>query len=149
SGRPTVATTIRAGEEVIFAAQRHGSDRPFDGVVVEIDAAVVQEAAKGWPAGEGVADRLGKAATARDATKLFLEPWLHYRDQRSGPGIAYGLPLVSGAAPDGLLDCIEFADAAQGFGGDRRPRRFVQVVEPSPCVCPTRGECDVAAVGEP
>ena len=55
----------------------------FDGVVVELDAAIVQEMTEGRPAGKGVTDRFGEAAAARNATKLRLEPRLHRLDKRS------------------------------------------------------------------
>ena len=105
-------------------------DGAFDGIVVELDAAVVEESAEGWPAGEGVADRLGKGAAAGDATKFRLEPRLHCGDERSGVDVARTRCRSSAVlAADGLLDCVEFGDAAQRFGGDRRAGRLMQVVK--------------------
>jgi hypothetical protein len=72
---------------MVLAAQRDGSDRAFDGIVAELDTAVVQEMAEGRPAGEGVTDRFGEAPTARNTTQLRLEPRLHRLDQR--PEIGY------------------------------------------------------------
>jgi hypothetical protein len=57
-GRPTRATAIGAGEEVVLAAERDGPDRALDRVGVEVDATVIQEAAERIPARERVADRL-------------------------------------------------------------------------------------------
>jgi hypothetical protein len=59
---------------MVLAPQRHGSDRALDGIVVELDTAVVQEVTEGRPAGKGIADRFGKTTAARNATKLGLEP---------------------------------------------------------------------------
>jgi hypothetical protein len=42
--RPVVAAFVGAGEQGILAVQREGSDRALDGVAVEIDAAIVEEA---------------------------------------------------------------------------------------------------------
>lgn len=51
-------------------------------VGVEFDAAVINEAAKAAPAGQGIADGIGQAAARWDVGKLGLEPDLHRRDQR-------------------------------------------------------------------
>src|SRR5205814_10106622 len=101
---------------MVLAAERDGSDRTLDRIVVKVDTAVGQETAEGWPAGEGVTDCLGETAAARDATKLHLEPGLHRLDERPRLGIAYSLALFSGTSPDGLLDCIELAHPAQRLG---------------------------------
>ena len=80
-GRPSLSAAIGTGEQMILAPQRDGSDRAFDGIVVELDTAVVQEMTEGRPAGKGVTDRVGEATAARNATKLHLEPRLHRLDQ--------------------------------------------------------------------
>ena len=46
-GGPADAAAVRAGEQMVLAAERDGPDGAFDRVVVEIDAAVVEEAAEG------------------------------------------------------------------------------------------------------
>src|SRR5438034_8290875 len=129
--------------------KRDGSDRTFNRIVVEVDTAIVQETAEGWPAGEGVADCLGETAAARDAAKLHLEPGLHRFDERPGLDIAHGLALLSGTSPDVLLDCIKLADPAQNFGSDGRPGGLMQVVKLPACVCPTGCQHDVAVCGQP
>jgi hypothetical protein len=47
---------------MILAPESHGSDGAFDGVVVELDAAIVEEPAKRWPARERIANGLGQPA---------------------------------------------------------------------------------------
>ena len=89
---------------MVLASERDGPDRTLNWIVIELDTAIVQETAKGWPAGERVTDCLGETAATRDATKLHFEPWLHCLDERSGLRIAHGLTLFSGTSPDGLLD---------------------------------------------
>src|SRR6266566_6637905 len=76
-GGPSLSPAVGAGEQMILAPQRHGSDRTFDRIVVELDTAVVQEMTEGRPAGKRVTDRVGKATAARNTTKLRLEPRLH------------------------------------------------------------------------
>src|SRR5260221_4325398 len=81
---PSLSATIGAGEQMVLAPKRDGSDRTFDGIVVELDTAVIQELTKGRPAGKGVPDRVGEAAAVRNATKLRLKPRLHRVDRRPG-----------------------------------------------------------------
>src|SRR5437588_9550657 len=82
NGGPSLSATVRAGEQMVLAPKRDGSDRAFDRIVVELDTAIVQEAAQRWPAREGILDRSGEAAAARNATKLRLEPRPHSLDKR-------------------------------------------------------------------
>ena len=55
---PADATTVGASEEMVFTAERDRPDRALDWIVVELDAAVIDKAAEGLPAREGVADCL-------------------------------------------------------------------------------------------
>src|SRR5690349_6452221 len=82
NGSPSLGAIVGAGEQMVLAPQRHGSDGTFDGIVVELDTAVVQEMTEGRPAGKGVADRVAEATAARNTTKLRLEPRLHRLDKR-------------------------------------------------------------------
>src|SRR5438034_9996200 len=82
NGGPSLSATIRAGEQMVLAPERDGPDRAFDGIVVELDTAVVQEMTEGRPAGKGVTDRVGEATAARNATKLHLEPRPHCLDEQ-------------------------------------------------------------------
>ena len=59
---------------------RHGPDGALDGIVVEVDPAIVEESAEGRPAGEGVSDGLGKSAIGWNAAQFLLEPGLHDLD---------------------------------------------------------------------
>lgn len=58
AGSPACAAAVGACEQEILAAERDRSDRAFDRAVVELDAAGIEEALEGWPAREGIADRL-------------------------------------------------------------------------------------------
>src|ERR1700737_2255808 len=59
---PAIAAAVRAGEQMVLAAERDRSDGALDRVVIELDAAVVEEAGERRPSGERVADRLGQPA---------------------------------------------------------------------------------------
>src|SRR5258708_19604408 len=108
----TFSATVGAGEQMVLAPQRHGSDRALDGIVVELDTAVVQEVTEGRPAGKGVTDRVGEATAARNATKLRLEPRLHRLDKRSPLGIAHAPALFRSPPPSRLLHPLELANPA-------------------------------------
>jgi hypothetical protein len=63
-GGPSLSPTIGPGEQMVLTPQCDGSDRAFDGIVVELDTAVVQEMTEGPPAREGVTDRVGETVKA-------------------------------------------------------------------------------------
>src|SRR5258708_2800194 len=77
NGGPSLSATIGAGEQMVLAPKREGSDRARARMVVEIDPTVLQEMTGGRPVGEGIADRFGKTTAARNATKLGLDPTPH------------------------------------------------------------------------
>src|SRR6202035_937531 len=49
-GCPSDTATIGAREQMVFAPKRDRPDGALDGVIVELDAAVMEEAAEGGPA---------------------------------------------------------------------------------------------------
>ena len=118
-GCPSDAATVRAGEQMVFAPERDGPDGALDRVVVEFDAAVIEESGEGWPARERITNGLGERAGGGNAAKLHLEPGLHHLDERSGASVTNMPAHVCGAALDRSLDRIEFGDPPQGLGGDR------------------------------
>lgn len=63
---PVVAALVGAGEQGVLAIEGEGPNRPFDGVVVEVDAAIVEEPGEAIPAGERIADRLAELALGAD-----------------------------------------------------------------------------------
>jgi hypothetical protein len=65
-GRPVFCVAVGAGEEGVLPGEGDGTDRAFDGVGVDLDPAVVDEAGQALPAGEGVTDGLGEFALLAD-----------------------------------------------------------------------------------
>jgi len=65
-----LGAAVRPREQRILSVERDRADGSFDGVVVEFDAAVVDEARQAFPARQGVADGIGKFALLADQTKL-------------------------------------------------------------------------------
>src|SRR5690606_16669113 len=61
----TLATCVRAREQVVLAAKRNRSKRTLRGVVVDLDAPVVAIAQERRPARERIPDRSGKLRLLR------------------------------------------------------------------------------------
>ena len=145
--RPAFCAAIGACEQVVLAAERNGPDGTFDGVVIKLDAAVIEEPAKRSPAGEGVSDRIRNATAGWETGELGLEPDLHRGDQRQRPATTYASACLGGLAPDARLDRIELADAPERFGGDGRAGCLMHLVELAPRVSPAGCQVDMTGGG--
>jgi hypothetical protein len=75
-----------------FSPERDRADGTLDRIVVEFDAAVIEESGEGWPACERITNGLG----GWNAAKLHLEPGLHHLDERPGAGVTN---VPTGARP--------------------------------------------------
>ena len=58
--RLVLGPAVGSGEQGVLAVQRQRPDGALDGVVVDLDPAVVEEQGEPLPAGERIADRLGQ-----------------------------------------------------------------------------------------
>ncbi len=67
---------------MVLAPERDGPDGALHGVVVELDAAVVEEAGECRPARERIADGLGQPAPRRNPAQLVFELGFHGLDER-------------------------------------------------------------------
>lgn len=92
-GRPTISSAVRSGKQVVLATERNWPDCAFNRVGVEFEAAIAEEAAKGIPAGEGVADGLGETAFWRELHELPLKPGLEGCDERQRSQLTLALPF--------------------------------------------------------
>src|SRR5690606_21624175 len=143
-----LAAAIGAGEERVLAIERDRPDGSLDGVGIDLDAPVVEEAGEALPAGERVADRLGEPGLLADEFELGLEPGLERLDDRAALLLARAAALVGGATADLALDRVERGDALQRLAGDRRGPGDGELVEAPAHMSPAEGELDVAALGE-
>ena len=55
-----LGATVGAREQGIFPVERDRADRTLDGIVVELDAAITDEARQALPTRERIADRFGE-----------------------------------------------------------------------------------------
>src|SRR5260370_34319276 len=103
---------------MVLAPERDGPDGALDRIVVEFDAAVIEESGEGWPARERITNGLGEGAGGGNAAKLHLEPGLHHLDERPGAGVTNMPTRVCRAGLDRSLDCIEVGNPPQWPGRD-------------------------------
>jgi hypothetical protein len=105
---------IRTCEQSIFPVECDGA---FDGVVVDFDSTIVDEARQAFPARQGVADGFGELALLADQAKLSPQPWFESIER-----LTFLLPdgaAFVGAA-DVLLDGVKRRDMFERFARDRR-----------------------------
>ena len=100
--------TIRTCEQRILPVKRDRADGAFDGVVVELDAAVIDEA-RHLPSATGVPDGLGELALLTDQSNFCLQPWFKGIDERLTFLLPSGAALIRAAATDVFLDGVESA----------------------------------------
>ena len=80
---------IGAGEQRVLAPESDRAHGAFDGVGVQLQAAVIKIQDQPVPVVQGVADRLGQCGTAGDTLELFGQPGVHRLDQRPAALLAY------------------------------------------------------------
>src|SRR5690606_28316208 len=119
---------------------RDWPDGALDGVGVDLDAAVIEEAAQAFPVAQTVADRFGQRRASRQPSQLFVEPRLQRLDQWPRSRLPPSTARVGRLAADLGLDSIQRADTLQRVAGDRRVPTLGDVVEAAPEVRPAQGE---------
>ncbi len=113
-----LGTAVRACEQSVFAVERDGADGAFDGVVVELDAAIVDEARQAFPARQRVAGGFGKFALLADQAKFCPQPRFKGIDERSTFLLPDSATFAAAVATDVLFDGVQRGDAMLG-GGNR------------------------------
>ena len=114
----------------------------------DLDAAVVEEAGKTFPARECVADRPGDGRLAGDGGKLGFEPETQVVDERFCAPLPRLAAFIGGKAANVGFDGIECGDADQGLSGDRRRCLHLDLVELPPHMAPAESERDITALSE-
>ena len=145
-GQP-FATGIRSGEQEVLAADGDGTHGSLGRIVVDPDAAIVEEQRESVPSIEAIADGLGQVALARDLSEPLLGPAFEGVDQRPGFVLAHSLANIGGLAREGPLDIVEGADLVECLLGDLRLRSFPDIVEIAPEMGPAGGFPDLSDAG--
>ena len=115
-------------------------------ICVELERAVVKEAAEALPVPQAVADCRGERRALADAPELGVEPEAEIAHEWRAALLPNGLAFVGRTAADLALDGVERADAQQSLGGDRRGGVGVDLVEAPTQMRPTEGKRDRAVV---
>src|SRR6478609_3520283 len=145
---PVFGAAIRTGEQRIFPVERDGADGAFDGVVVELDAAIVDEARQAFPARQRVADGFGKFALLADQAKFCPQPRFKGIDERSTFLLPDSATFVAAVATDALFDGVERGDMLERFAGNRRRSGGGELIEVTPYMRPAERKADLAAIGQ-
>jgi hypothetical protein len=71
--RPVVSAVVGACEKRVLAVERQRPDAALDGVGIQFDASVVEEAAEPVPVAQCIANSLGEATFAADLAEPHIE----------------------------------------------------------------------------
>src|SRR5215831_9204236 len=146
---PMTSSAIAAREKMIPSAKNYRLDCPLNGVGVQFQTAIIEEASQSFPVIQGIPDRLGQFGAAGDTLKLLRKPGMHRLDERSTALLTYRSAVLGRRATDLGFDLIQRSDLPQGFLGDRRLVRDVDVVKLAPRVSKAKGEFAGIAVLTP
>ena len=128
-GGPVLGSAIGTCEERILAIEGDGADRSFDDVVVDLDAAVVDEESKALPARERVADCFREFCLLADRREFSTQPRIERVDDRTAFLLPNGATLIGAASADVLLNGVKGGNARKRFICDRRGVRRSELVE--------------------
>src|SRR3546814_5918194 len=104
-----------ACEQGIFPRKGNGPDRPLDGVIIELDPSIVEEADEAFPVVEGVPNGLGRVEASGQLGQHLLEPRQHICDDRSGFSLAHRQPVFGAGASDTSLRSEEHTSELQSL----------------------------------
>jgi hypothetical protein len=117
---PMLGAAVRTCKQRVFPVQRDRTDGAFDGVVVELNAAIIDEARQALPTRERITDGVGEFALLADQTELCAQPPLECLGKRQAFLVANEATLLGAAAAYILLDGVQFGDALQRLARNRR-----------------------------
>ena len=128
--------------------QRNRPDAALDDIGIDLDAAVVEEVGETVPTRERITDCLSEFGLLADQGELGAQPGFETINDRPAPVLADGAALVGVAAADVLLDGVEFGDAFECLGGNRRRTRGGEFVEAAADMGPAESKLHIVALGE-
>jgi hypothetical protein len=117
-------------------------DGPFHRVGVELDPTILEVAAEGLPADQGIADGIGEPTAGCHPMKFRIQPELQRLKERLGQLHANHAAQLSRPATDPVFDGVELTDPTQRLGGDRRAGRLMHLVELARSMSPAGGKHD-------
>src|SRR3981189_947921 len=147
-GGPMFGAPVRAGEQRILPAERDRADGALDGVVVELDAAVIDEARQALPARQGITDGFSKLAFLADQAEFCAQPRLESVDQGAAFLGSDRSAFLGTSAPNIFLNRVEPGNPFERFAGDRCRTSNGELIKPAPNMRPAERKADVAAIGQ-
>jgi hypothetical protein len=130
-----------------FLAELDATDRSFDGIVVEFDASVIDEARQALPARESVTDGLGKLSLLADESQLGAQSGPAHRPA-VGSSVAARGDVARRYGRGFPFRSHRIGDVLQRIARDRRWAGCCEFVEVAPHVHPAEGELDRATFGK-
>src|SRR5690554_6222809 len=103
----------------IIAIEGERADGAFDGVIVEIEAAIIKEAYEPVPTGQRITDRLAQTALGADLTEPGFEELMQVIDDDAAALASLTAALIGSEALNIAFDDVERGDTAQDVGGNR------------------------------
>ena len=100
------------GKQRILAAKCDRADGTFDGIVVDLDAAILQEQAQSVPVFGDVFQGLAKRRLRRDTGAMMIEPDLDGSDDWRRLFLACGQPCFWSKSAESGLDPVKLANEA-------------------------------------
>lgn len=116
---PVLGSGVMTCEECILSVQRDGADGAFDGVVVDLDAAIGEEAAKALAVFRDVGECFAQGRFGRGAGAVVDQPVVDAGEDGGGALLPDGQSGGGGAAADPGFDGVEIADEGHALLGNR------------------------------
>lgn len=139
-GRPRLSPAVGPGKQRILARDGLGPDCPLDGIGVDIEAAIVQEALERLAAAPGIADRLGEFRLAGDAAQFLFPEQPEFGDDGGRLILSRGPSDLRVLAADFFLDSPQFGHPLDGFARHMRDAGHVQFIELASEMRPAGGQ---------
>jgi hypothetical protein len=105
--------------KAFFRLSAIGRMEPLDGVVVELNATVINEARQSLTARQGIADCYSKLAFLADQAELCAQPRFERVDQGTAFRGSDGSAVLGTSAPNVFLDGVEPGNPFERFARDR------------------------------
>ena len=144
--RPRPRPGLGSGEQRVAATGCNQAMEALDGVGVDLDPAVVEVNNEAFPVIEDIPHGASQRRLSRYPGDLSLDIGLERLDLGFALLLTHPAPFVRGLAADGVLDLVEFGDAADDLGGDRRLGALEDLEEAASRVAPAKRQDDGAGV---
>src|ERR1700689_4191641 len=115
-------------DEESIAIQGTGHDGPFCCVVIDLESSVLAIASERDPVQERIANRLGELAFLRQHGRCLMQPLAQGLELGSCTCLTHCVALMRRATADLLFDFVQSPDPLKGLKGDRRGKRYMDVV---------------------